>query len=282
MYRITRRNLKSIVCCHADALLIAALIGGIFFLTMTIKLQTERIAVLPLGAHEAHGPHLPFETDSIIAKAVSKRAAELLSHVHNIVFLPVEEIGYSIEHMRVKGTKSLSWKDAVERWIAIGENQYKQGIRKFVMLNAHGGNSAIMNIVSTELRARFPMLAVTTSWTRFGIPAGIIDDADKALDIHAGFIETSVMLAIAPDRVDMTQAQNFSNRQADCICSFNLLRAYGPHAFGWLMQDLNSEGAAGNAKAANAEDGEKILNHAVSGFMRLLEDVNRFDLNWLA
>jgi len=236
------------------------------------------IAVLPLGAYEQHGRHLPLETDSMIAKAIIETSKRYLTS-QSVSFLPVEPIGYSIEHMRDKRSKTLSYSEAIERWIGIGKGCYANGTRKLVILNAHGGNSPLMSIVATELRARYKMLCVTTSWGRFGLPNGLISDDDKQLDIHAGFIETSMMLAIAPEQVDMTKADNFDNRQRDFIREFNYLRAYGPQSFGWMMFDLNNRGAAGNAKRANAAAGCKIIDHAARQFAKLLEDVDHFDLN---
>jgi creatinine amidohydrolase len=154
------------------------------------------IAVLPLGAHEQHGPHLPFETDTLIAAGLVERLERRLPKDLPVTFLPVEPVGYSIEHIDVSGTKSLTFEDAVHRWLAITERLHRQGIRKLVMLNAHGGNSPLMTIVATEARVRFDMLAVATSWTRFGVPDGLITPENKAIDIHGGDIETSVMLAL--------------------------------------------------------------------------------------
>jgi creatinine amidohydrolase len=145
------------------------------------------------------------------------------------------------------------------------------------MLNAHGGNSPLMTIVATEARVRFNMLAVATSWTRFGLPEGLISPEEKAIDIHGGDIETSVMLALHPDRVDMGRAEAFQSRQSEFASRYRHLRAYGPHAFGWKMSDLNKAGVAGNAAAATAEKGEAILAHAVKGIMELLQDVAAFD-----
>src|SRR5690606_27443145 len=193
------------------------------------------IVVLPLGAHEQHGPHLPFETDTIIAEGIAQRISEALPSDLNVNFLPAQPIGYSIEHMDVDGTRSLAFSEAINQWIGIGENLHAGGIRKLVMLNAHGGNSPLMTIVATELRARLDMLAVATSWTRFGLPEGLISDEAKKLDIHGGFIETSVMLALRPDLVDMSKARNFTNAQSALAEEFKHLRAYGPHAFGWKM-----------------------------------------------
>lgn len=238
----------------------------------------DMIVVLPLGAHEQHGQHLPFETDTIIAEGIAQRISEALPSDLNVNFLPAQPIGYSIEHMDVDGTRSLAFSEAINQWIGIGENLHAGGIRKLVMLNAHGGNSPLTTIVATELRARLDMLAVATSWTRFGLPEGLISDEAKKLDIHGGFIETSVMLALRPDLVDMSKARNFTNAQSALAEEFKHLRAYGPHAFGWKMLDLNHMGVAGDASLATAEAGEKILAHATAGFIELLYDVDRFDL----
>ncbi len=240
--------------------------------------NSDMIVVLPLGAHEQHGPHLPFESDTIIAEGIVARVGEAIPAGLNVNFLPVQPVGYSIEHMDTEGTQSLAFSEAVNQWIGIGENLHAGGIRKLVMLNAHGGNSPLMTIVATELRVRLGMLAVATSWTRFGLPEGLITPEEKALDIHGGFIETSVMLALRPDLVDMSKARNFSNAQSGFAEEFKYLRAYGPHAFGWKMHDLNTDGVAGNAAAATAEAGEKLIANAVSGFVDLLRDVDRFDL----
>ncbi|MDF1776947.1 MAG: creatininase family protein [Rhizobiaceae bacterium] len=236
------------------------------------------IAVLPLGAHEQHGPHLPFETDAIIAQAIADAAATALPADLPVTFLPVEPVGYSPEHMDVAGTRSLSWDEAIRRWLAIAEKLHAQGIRKFVMLNAHGGNSPLMTIVATEARVRFNMLAVATAWTRFGLPPAIVSPNEKALGIHAGDIETSVMLALRPDLVDMGKAADFGSYQARLAKSATHLRAYGPHAFGWKMSDLNSRGAAGNAQAATAQKGHLLVEHSVRGLLELLRDVHDFDL----
>jgi creatinine amidohydrolase len=241
--------------------------------------STRTIALLPLGAHEQHGPHLPFETDTLIAAGLVERLKQTLPPTLVVEFLPVEPIGYSIEHMDVSGTRTLAFDEAVYRWIDIGERLSHRGLSKLVILNAHGGNAPLMTIVATELRVRFDMLAVATSWTRFGLPDGMISPEAKAIDIHGGFIETSVMLALHPELVNMEKARNFGSSQRDFAETFRHLRAYGPHAFGWKMSDLNKEGVAGDAAQATAAAGERIIAHSVKGIIELLDDVDRFDMS---
>jgi creatinine amidohydrolase len=250
--------------------------------TLTPEARRKWIAVLPLGAYEQHGPHLPFETDALIAQGIVSRLKVALPANLPVTFLAVEPVGYSIEHMDVAGTRTLTFDEAVRRWLGIAEQMNNLGIRKFLMLNAHGGNSPLMTIVAIEARARVDMLAGATSWTRFGVPNGLIAPDEKAIDIHGGDIETSVMLALHPEKVDMSKAANFPSRQSEFIERFRHLRAYGPHAFGWKMSDLSPQGVAGNAGAATAEKGERLISHAVEGLVELLEDVDNFDISTLS
>ncbi len=240
---------------------------------------SEWIAVLPLGAHEQHGPHLPFETDAIIADGVAMRLADALEGDATVTFLPTERVGYSIEHMDVEGTVSLAFDEAIKKWVAVGERLAKLGIRKLLLLNAHGGNSPLMTIVATELRVRCNMLCVGTAWTRFLIPGDVFSHEEKAFGIHGGDIETSVMLALAPETVNMSKAEDFKSFQEDLTLTAKHLRAYGPHAFGWKMSDLNKQGVTGDASFATAAKGEALLVQAVSGLKDLIVDMRAFDLS---
>ncbi|MCV3765773.1 creatininase family protein [Rhizobium sp. TRM95796] len=239
---------------------------------------SDRIAILPLGAHEYHGPHLPLQTDAVIVEGMAARLEAALG-ARDVILLPVEPVGYSPEHLDRPGTRSLGYQEAIERWLGMAETLRGQGVGRLMLLNAHGGNSPLLSIVAMEARLRFGMLCVATSWTRFGIPVDIVPPERKAFDIHGGEIETSVMLALRPDLVEREKCTNFASRQADFARNFTHLRAYGPHAFGWMMRDLNDKGAAGDARLATSEKGEALLTHAVSGLVELVDDMARFDLS---
>jgi len=239
---------------------------------------SQWVAVLPLGATEHHGPHLPPQTDLIIAEGIAARLSKALAPIFPVTFLPAEPAGYSPEHVDFPGTVSLQYDEAIERWIGIGTSLAKQGIRRLMLLNAHGGNSPLLSIVSTELRIRHSMLCVATSWTRFGYPAGLISDDEKVYGVHGGDIETSVMLALAPDQVDMTRTSDFASFQQEMASRYQHLRAYGSHSMGWKIQDLNPLGAAGNARLATRKKGESLLNHAVSGLCELAHEMRDFDI----
>ena len=121
------------------------------------------------------------------------------------------------------------------------------------------------------------MLCVATSWTRFIDGGDIISEDEKKFGIHGGELETSVMLSLAPEKVTMENAKNFHSQQRAYADSFTHLRAYGPHAFGWKIQDLNKEGVTGNAKTSTAQKGEQLIEVAVKGLGELLQDMHKFN-----
>src|SRR6201981_2798992 len=156
------------------------------------------IAVLPLAAVEQHGPHLPLGVDSFIADAYLKRARDILPADLPVTFLPIQRIGISTEHLAYAGTLSLSAATAIAAWTELGESLARAGLRKLVLVTSHGGNVAAMELVARDLRARLRMLAVIVGWHRFGYPDGVFSSEEKKHGIHAGDIETSLMLAAKP------------------------------------------------------------------------------------
>ena len=138
------------------------------------------IAVLPLAATEQHGPHLPLETDVMIGEAYLARVRELLPANLPATFLPIQKVGISTEHTDYPGTQTLPADVALKEWMALGEDVARRGLRKLVMVTSHGGNSAAMMLVAQDLRAKHRMLAVTTSWSRFGVPDGLFSGGRAA------------------------------------------------------------------------------------------------------
>lgn len=242
---------------------------------------SEWIAVLPVAAIEQHGPHLPLSTDTAIARGLIGRVAEMLPSDLPAVFLPIQTVGKSNEHIDARGTLTLSWETATRSWLELGECVFRAGVRKLLIVTSHGGNVPITDIVARELRVTCGMLAVTTSWSRLGVPDGVLSDAERSYGIHAGDEETSMMLALHPELVRLEHARNFTSAQQSYETVFEKLRAHGPVQFGWKIGDLNIEGAVGNAMAATPEKGWAIINHRAEGFIAVLRDAYQFNLSCL-
>lgn len=235
------------------------------------------IAVLPVAAVEQHGPHLPVGTDSYIAEGQVARVIALLPQDLPVTFLPVQHVGKSNEHISSPGTLTLDWDTVTRAWIEIGDSVARAGITRLVIVTSHGGNVPIMDIVAREMRIRHDMLCVATAWARFGQPEGVFPIEEFVYGIHGGDVETSIMLHLHPDLVDMGAARDFRSTQQDLIAEMAHLRVHGPVQYGWKAQDLNPAGVVGNAGAASADKGRRSLDHAARGFLALLEDVRRFD-----
>ena len=241
------------------------------------------IAVLPVAATEQHGPHLPVSTDTSIMDGMLETVIERLPGDLDIRILPVQAVGKSNEHLHAPGTLSLPAATLIEAWTELGLSVARAGLRKLIVVNSHGGNEEIMGIITRELRVRAKMLAVKTSWQRFGRPAGMYTELEDRHGIHGGDVETSLMLHFRPDLVDMAKADNFVSSVARAEQQFALLRHTGTHAFAWIATDLNPNGVVGDASVATAEKGRLTANHQADGFISLLKDVRKAKLaDWLA
>lgn len=242
--------------------------------TAYAAIDPERtIAVLPVAAIEQHGPHLPVSTDTTIMHGMLQTVIDRLPDELDIRILPVQSVGKSNEHLHAPGTLTLPATTLIDAWTELGASVARAGVKKIVVVNSHGGNEEIMGIVTRELRVRFGMLAVKTSWSRFGRPAGLYSEVEDRYGIHGGDFETSVMLHFRPDLVDMAQAQDFASNVVKAEQSFGLLRHTGTHAFAWIASDLNPHGVVGEAARATAEKGRLTAEHQADGFVALLQDV---------
>ena len=217
------------------------------------------------------------ETDVMIGEAYLARVRELLPPGIPATFLPIQPIGISTEHIHYPGTLTLPTEVALKAWMGLGESVARAGIRKLVMVTSHGGNSAAMSLVAQDLRAHHGLLAVTTSWSRFGTPEGLFSAEELRHGIHGGAVETSIMLARYPQHVRQQAIADFRPSSIAMEKQYRWLSAHRPVPFAWQAQDLHPSGAVGDATLASAEKGERLLDHGAQAFCELLADVDKFD-----
>ena len=239
------------------------------------------VAVLPVGAIEQHGPHLPVAVDTCLNEAIVRRALELAPAGLPALVLPTTAVGKSNEHVDYPGTLTLSAETLGRVWYEIGASVRRAGVRKLLLFNSHGGQPQVMQIVARELRIDHGMLAVAANWFSWGLPDGLCDAVELRHGIHAGAVEPAMMLAVRPDLVDMAAAADFVPVTVADDLDYPRLRALGAAGLGWQTQDLHGEGACGDATRATAEAGRAVIDHAARCLVELLEELVRFPLQRL-
>jgi creatinine amidohydrolase len=247
--------------------------------------KSRAIAVLPLAATEQHGPHLPLSVDTDIVNGVMRIAMPILKEAAPdlpVYFLPTQAIGLSPEHAAFPGTLTLKPETLMRLWTDIAESVNAAGIHKLVLFNAHGGHVGAMDVVSRDLRARLGMLVYSVSWYQLPLLNAegkdlnaLFSDHEHRFGVHAGEVETSVMLALKPESVQMDKAQNFQSTSEERATKFSILGNGKSAKLAWQMQDYNAAGAAGNATAATAAKGQALLDAAGRSLAQLLVEIDQ-------
>jgi creatinine amidohydrolase len=243
----------------------------------------KTVAILPVGATEQHGPHLPLRVDQALVDGIVARALPELPAECPVLVLPSQQVGYSPEHSRFRGTLTLSAATVISNWVEIGECVAAAGVRKLLLFNAHGGQVSLLDIVARELRTRCNMIVYGSSWWNLPLEEAMaqFSPEEHRFGVHAGEVETSLMLALQPGSVRMDQARNFPSTSQQRAANYPILGNGRSAKLGWHMQDYNAQGAAGNAAAATAEKGRALLDAAGKQLALLLQEISSLPLDTL-
>lgn len=240
--------------------------------------RADLIAVLPVAATEQHGPHLPLSTDTTIVDGIVRAAIPKLPDALPVLFLPTAQVGKSNEHARYPGTLTLSLTTLVAYWSDLAASVVRSGVRKLVFFNSHGGQMNAMDIVARDLRERHGILVVAASWYALGLPPGLFSEHELRHGIHGGDVETSLMMALAPDDVRAERRERFGSLTETLERENRYLSITPRGKIGWQTQDLNPRGACGDATLASAAKGHAVLDFVSERLVELLHEVDAFDL----
>ena len=246
------------------------------------RLGADSILVQPLGAIEQHGPHLPLNTDLLIADAVATAAVERVGDEVDAWLLPALVYTKSNEHAWAPGTIWMSATTMLSVLDDLGRCVAMTPARRLVFLNGHGGNSALVGVANRELRLRHGLM---TFLTHPGVPpdqappsvggrqAGASPADELGMGVHGGTDETSIMLHLAPELVDLTDARR---RVPEHLAGNQYVRFGGPASFGWLSNDFADDGVIGDPTAADADHGKVLFEAAVDAFSGALREISAF------
>jgi creatinine amidohydrolase len=242
-------------------------------------LDRERtIVALPLGSVEQHGRHMPLGTDTLLASAVCMAAADRLQS--RLAVLPPPWYGFSAHHMRFAGTVTLRAETMIALVEDIVDSVVAQGFRRVVVVNGHGGNAGIIDVLASKLGHRHYRQARIACLTYFQLAR----DAIAALRVsaiggmgHACEFETSLMQHLRPDLVAIDEAATTYPDTGSAYLATDLLggsrvRAYQDFA------DLAASGTLGDPSLADPEKGGRFHAAVVAELVKFLEDFSRWPI----
>ncbi len=240
-------------------------------------LDARSVIVQPVGALEQHGAHLPLSTDLVIPEEIGRRGVErAVTQGVDAWLLPPLAASKSDEHHWAPGT---IWLEAQTLWrtlVDVGRSVAATPARTLVFLNGHGGNSALLQVVNREIRRRFGLktFSMGTGTQRAGGGGGDGPD-EHGMGIHAGHSETSLMLALRPEMVDMSRAVR---NVPEHIAEFATIGFNGsPVSFGWTSDDFGPSGVIGDATGANAAYGRELVEEGTAFVATALVEISRFE-----
>jgi creatinine amidohydrolase len=244
---------------------------------------SDRLVILPLAATEQHGPHLPLSTDADIGAGLLERAMLRLPAEPAVRTLPMVTIGASQEHTRFPGTLSVSSEELSRTIVATGAELAREGVRRLLLSNSHGGNRHAMETAGLQLRAEHDMLVVKASWFRFPRPSDVeLPGREWRHGLHGGAVETAMMLHLRPDLVSVDAIASFPSLASELEDRMRRLGPEGEASFAWLAGDLNPRGVVGDATLATPEMGARLVAHYSGCLADVILDATEFPLERLA
>lgn len=235
----------------------------------------DSVVLLPIGAIEQHGPHLPLDTDALLAEAAAAALAEEPPPGVDLWRLPTLAYSASAEHLFAAGTMSLTEETFLAVLDDLGRSVAALPTRRLAILNGHGGNTALLRVACRQLRLRYGLLTFLVHpvlSADHGGPRG--EDGEDGLGCHANCGETSLLLHLHPERVRMERAvANVPRWLAD----YQHVGLGGGVTFGWSAGDFGPSGVIGDPTRATAARGAELWAGVLAQLRAALTEVARFD-----
>ena len=239
----------------------------------------DPVAVLPVGAIEQHGDHLPLDVDAFLVTEIAAAANEIARKSICSILVPPIHVGYSAHHMGYCGTVSLS----IETLIGVVRDTVQSlayhGFRRVVLLNGHGGNTALLSLVASELRSRrvVPLVLAVDYWNLIVDVIEQVRETETGGMGHAGEFETSLMMHLRPASVASGFLKRSVPKPRMLYDSLDLVRK-GPFTMPWLVDQDTPSGVVGDPTSATAEKGHLLFDAATARVADLIQEMQQLEL----
>jgi len=236
------------------------------------RLAEVDLALLPVGSTEQHGPHLPLDTDAFDAEYLACQVAAACTDPKPLV-LPLIPYGVSYHHEDFDGTISVS-PDTLSRMVyEVGMNLARQGIKKLIIINGHGGNAPALKFAAQNINRDAHIF--TTVETGESSDADVMAICETTGDVHSGEIETSTALATRPHLVRMEEAKVFIPKFSSHYLDFSHKRSVE-----WYTRTarISTSGVMGDPSKASMEKGRRIWTIMIANLVEFVEDLKDMTL----
>jgi creatinine amidohydrolase len=228
--------------------------------------KTETVLV-PVGSLEQHGPHLPLETDTILALEVARRVAEKAE----VAVAPAVPFGFSIEHMSFPGTISLSPATLMGIIEDVSESLINHGFKRIIFINGHGGNVGVLTTAIQSLKGRFEATFILVNIWELAISEfQKLRESEPGAMGHADEFETSMLLAVDASKVRLEKMKNKRKFKAPKDLSLDAFILTDRVHVSWRSEDFSEDGVIGDPTKASGEKGEKLLNSMVKKIIEFI------------
>ena len=249
------------------------LLGELTWPEARIRFQEVDVALLPVGAIEQHGLHLPLDCDAFDAGYMAGKVAEACKPPRPLV-LPLIPYGVSYHHEDFSGTISISPETLSQMVYNIGMSAFRHGITKLVIINGHGGNSPALHFAAQMInRDAHIFTCVDTGETS---DPDIYAMAETPNDVHSGEIETSTSLATRPHLVQLAKARKFIPRFSSRYLDFTSKRSVGWYAY---TSKISPTGVLGDPTKGTREKGERMWQVMIEHLVEFVEDLKSLSLD---
>lgn len=232
----------------------------------------QPVVVQPIGAMEQHGAHLPLNTDNYIVSRICHLAGERADG--DLLVLPVIPYAFNAHHMDFPGVIAIQWQTVISWLVDVATSVAHHGFDRMILISGHGVNPPYLAVAANEVNVRTGALCASLFWSAVADDVtGILTSPSPGGTGHACELETSVMLALDPERVQSDRIVDDTGFAQGRFLQMDLRSATGVHLGEHWWSSFSETGVAGNPSLSTLDKGADLIDRAADGLIALAREL---------